>query len=207
VSVVPGLSRRIGVLALQGDVTEHVAALERLGALVQLVRLPADLEAIEALVIPGGESTTLMMLIDSAGLRGPLAARLDAGMPALGTCAGMILLSTEVLDGRADQLPFGAIDISVRRNAFGRQTESFEADLDVADFEAPMHAVFIRAPSIQRLGDGVKELASIEVDGERRVVCARQGVVIVASFHPELAADDRLHQLLLDDCSEATITS
>jgi pyridoxal 5'-phosphate synthase pdxT subunit len=203
--VVPGRSRRIGVLALQGDVTEHVAALERLGALVQPVRLPADLESIEALVIPGGESTTLMMLIDSAGLREPLAARLDAGMPALGTCAGMILLSTEVLDGRADQRPFGAIDISVRRNAFGRQTESFEADLDVRDFGAPMHAVFIRAPAIARLGDGVEALATIEVDGATRVVCARKGVVTVAAFHPELAGDDRLHQLLLDDCSESAL--
>jgi 5'-phosphate synthase pdxT subunit len=206
VSTVPGPPRRVGVLALQGDVTEHVAALERLGAVAQLVRLPADLEAIEALVIPGGESTTLMMLIDSAELRVPLAARLETGMPALGTCAGMILLSTEVLDGRADQHPFAAIDISVRRNAFGRQTESFEADLSLRDFEAPMHAVFIRAPSIERMGDGVEELAAVSVEGETRVVCARQGVVTVAAFHPELAGDDRLHQLLLEDCSHAAIT-
>jgi 5'-phosphate synthase pdxT subunit len=203
--VVPGPPRRIGVLALQGDVTEHVAALERLGAIVQLVRLPADLDAIEGLVIPGGESTTLLMLIDSAGLREALASRLDAGMPALGTCAGMILLSTEVLGGRADQRPFGAIDISVRRNAFGRQNDSFEADLDVADFEAPMHAVFIRAPAIERLGDGVEQLATVDISGETRVVCARHGLVTVAAFHPELAGDDRLHQLLLDDCAATTV--
>jgi pyridoxal 5'-phosphate synthase pdxT subunit len=204
VSAVPGSTRRIGVLALQGDVTEHVAALDRLGAEVKLVRLPVDLEAIDGIVIPGGESTTLMMLIDSAELRLPLSDRLSAGMPALGTCAGMILLSSEVLDGRADQRPFGAIDISVRRNAFGRQTESFEADVDVRDFEHPMHAVFIRAPAIERLGSDVEQLASVEVEGEMRVVCARQGVVTVASFHPELAGDDRLHQFLLDDCGALT---
>jgi 5'-phosphate synthase pdxT subunit len=204
---VPGSTRRIGVLALQGDVTEHVAALERLGAEVQLVRLPVDLDAIDAIVIPGGESTTLMMLIDSAELRAPLSHRLSSGMPALGTCAGMILLSNEVLDGRADQLPFRAIDISVRRNAFGRQTESFEADIDVHDFDTPMHAVFIRAPAIERLGTGVEQLASVEVEGETRVVCARQGVVTVASFHPELAGDDRLHQILLDDCASRAIHS
>ena len=167
-SAVPGSTRRIGVLALQGDVTEHVAALDRLGADVRLVRLPDDLDAIEGLVIPGGESTTLMMLIDSAELRAPLVTRLEAGMPALGTCAGMILLSNEVLDGRADQRPFGAIDISVRRNAFGRQSESFEADIEVRDFEAPMHAVFIRAPAIERLGADVEQLSSIEVEGSTR---------------------------------------
>ncbi|HEY5274269.1 MAG TPA: pyridoxal 5'-phosphate synthase glutaminase subunit PdxT [Acidimicrobiales bacterium] len=203
----PGSTRRIGVLALQGDVTEHVAALERLGAAVGLVRLPDDLDAIDGLVIPGGESTTLMMLIDSADLRAPLSARLEAGMPALGTCAGMILLSTEVLDGRADQLPFGAIDISVRRNAFGRQSESFEADIEVRDFEAPMHAVFIRAPAIERLGPGVEQLSKVEVEGSTRVVLARQGVVTVTSFHPELAGDDRLHQLLLNDCSSGVTRS
>ena len=206
-SSLPGSTRRIGVLALQGDVTEHVAALERLGAEVQLVRLPADLDAIDAIVIPGGESTTLMMLIDSAELRAPLSDRLSAGMPALGTCAGMILLSSEVLDGRADQRPFGAIDISVRRNAFGRQTESFEADIDVRDFETPMHAVFIRAPAIERLGPGVEQLAGVEVEGEMRVVCARQGTVTVASFHPELAGDDRLHHLLLRDCASSATHS
>jgi 5'-phosphate synthase pdxT subunit len=207
VSGLPGSTWRIGVLALQGDVTEHVAALGRLGAEVQLVRLPADLDTIDAIVIPGGESTTLMMLIDSAELRAPLSDRLSAGMPALGTCAGMILLSSEVLDGRADQRPFGAIDISVRRNAFGRQTESFEADIDVRDFETPMHAVFIRAPAIERLGPGVEQLAGVEVEGEMRVVCAKQGRVTVASFHPELAGDDRLHQLLLRDCASSATHS
>jgi len=205
VSAVPGLARRVGVLALQGDVSEHVAALDRLGAEVRLVRLPRDLDDVEAIVIPGGESTTLMMLLDSSELRSPLALRLRAGMPALGTCAGMILLSREVLDGRPDQLPLGAIDIAVRRNAFGRQTDSFEADLEVGALGAPVHAVFIRAPSIERLGDDVVALANVVVAGESRVVCAREGVVTVASFHPELAGDDRLHQLLLDDVAANSV--
>jgi len=207
VSAVPGDARRVGVLALQGDVSEHVAALDRLGAEVRLVRMPGDLDDVDAIVIPGGESTTLMMLLDSAELRAPLASRLHGGMPALGTCAGMILLSREVLDGRSDQHPLGAIDISVRRNAFGRQTDSFEADLDVGALGASMHAVFIRAPSIERLGDGVVTLASVVVAGDRRVVCARQGVVTVVSFHPELAGDDRLHQLLLDDMAALSLQS
>ena len=162
--------------------------------------MPADLEEVDGLVLPGGESTTLMMLLDSAGLRDPLEKRLASGMPALGTCAGMILLAREVLDGRPDQRPFAAIDISARRNAFGRQTESFECDLRVTGLDTPMHAVFIRAPAIERAGDGVEVLARVSVAGEERIVCARQGVVTVASFHPELAGDDRLHQLLVDDC-------
>jgi 5'-phosphate synthase pdxT subunit len=192
------------VLALQGDVGEHLAALTRLGVASLLVRLPADLERVDALVLPGGESTTLMMLLDSAQLREPLASRLAAGMPALGTCAGMILLATEVLDGRSDQRPLSAIDISVRRNAFGRQTASFETDLDVKEMSAPMHAVFIRAPAIERVGAGVDVLASVEVEGSTRVVCAREGVVTVASFHPELAGDDRLHRMLVEDCDRVT---
>jgi 5'-phosphate synthase pdxT subunit len=188
------------VLALQGDVGEHLAALARVGVDAVPVRLPVDLEHVDALVLPGGESTTLMMLLDSANLREPLAARLAAGMPALGTCAGMILLAGEVLDGRADQHPFKAIDISVRRNAFGRQTDSFETDLQVKGMPEAMHAVFIRAPAIERVGEGVEILATVEVEGVTRVVCAREGVVTVASFHPELAGDDRLHYLLVKDC-------
>lgn len=180
--------------------TEHLAALDRLGVDTAEVRLPADLEDVDALVLPGGESTTLMMLVDSSGLREPLAKRLAAGMPALGTCAGMILLASEVLDGRADQRPFAAIDVAVRRNAFGRQMDSFECDLELDGLGGPLHAVFIRAPAIERVGVGVEILGTIEVGGAKRIVCARQGVVTVTSFHPELAADDRLHRLLLDDC-------
>lgn len=203
-SAVSGSSRRVGVLALQGDVSEHIAALTRLGVESVPVRLPADLERVDALVLPGGESTTLMMLLDSAGLRDPLFARLQAGMPALGTCAGMILLAGEVLDGRSDQYPLSAIDISVRRNAFGRQMDSFETELDVSGMTLPMHAVFIRAPAIERVGEGVEILASVDVEGKTRVVCAREGVVTVTSFHPELAGDDRLHRMLVEDCARVS---
>ena len=187
---------RVGVLALQGDVREHVAVLARLGADVREVRLPADLAAVDGLVLPGGESTTLGMLIDSAALRDPLCSRIAAGMPVLGTCAGMILLARELLDGRADQRPLGAIDITVRRNAFGRQQESFEADLEVAAIKGgPMHAVFIRAPVVERVGPDVEVLASVRFgDGTTRPVVCREGAVIVAAFHPELAGDARLHE-------------
>jgi 5'-phosphate synthase pdxT subunit len=195
----------IGVLALQGDVVEHEAVLVSLGAAVRRVRRPADLQAVDALVLPGGESTTLGMLLDSGGLTVPLRARLAAGMPALGTCAGMILLAHEVLDGRPDQRPLDAIDITVRRNAFGRQLESFEADLPVAALGEPaLHAVFIRAPIVERCGPQVDVLAEVVgPDGSRRPVVCREGPVIVAAFHPELSGDTRLHQLLLTEAQRA----
>lgn len=190
----------IGVLALQGDVREHVAVLESLGSEVIAVRRPADLERVSGLVIPGGESTTLSMLIDSSGLAEPLSDRLASGMPALGTCAGMILLGSEILGGRSDQRPLGALDLTVRRNAFGRQLDSFEADLDVRGVAGgPMHAVFIRAPVVERVGDGVEVLASVELLGALRPVVCRSGVVTVAAFHPEISGDPRLHELLLAD--------
>jgi 5'-phosphate synthase pdxT subunit len=191
----------VGVLALQGDVREHRSVLEQLGARVVEVRLPADLAGIEAVILPGGESTTLGMLLDSSGLREPLTELLREGLPAFGTCAGMILLARSVLDGRADQRPLGAIDISVRRNAFGRQLESFEADLEVAGVAGPsMHAVFIRAPVVETVGEDVEVLAAIEMSsGERRAVVCKMGPVLVASFHPELSGETRLHQLLLSD--------
>jgi pyridoxal 5'-phosphate synthase pdxT subunit len=186
---------KIGVLALQGAVSRHARALADLGATPVEVRTPEDLAAVDALVIPGGESTTISMLLESSGLFEPLAARLAAGMPAFGTCAGMILLATEVLDGRADQRSFGAIDLTVRRNAFGRQVDSFEADLDVTGLDGgPLHAVFIRAPVIERAGPDVEILAQI---GERPVL-ARWGRVLVSAFHPELTADRRLHQIFLE---------
>jgi 5'-phosphate synthase pdxT subunit len=203
---------RVGVLALQGDVREHVRMVRQLGASAVEVRRPADLEDVEALVLPGGESTTMSMLLDSSGLFDPLAALIRAGLPVLGTCAGMILLAVELLGGRPDQRGFGAIDISVRRNGFGRQAESFEADLDVESLGGPpMRAVFIRAPYVERVGPGVSVLASVRTGGvagtsgvspapamEHPVLC-RQGHVTVAAFHPELAGDPRLHQLLLSD--------
>lgn len=185
----------VGVLALQGAVALHARALERLGATAVEVRSAADLARVDALIVPGGESTTMSKLLVATELFDPVAERLAAGMPALGTCAGMILLAREVLDGRADQRSFGAIDIAVRRNAFGRQIDSFEADLHVTGLpEAPVHAVFIRAPVVETVGEGVEVLAQVE-DG--RPVACRQGKVLVTSFHPELSPDLRVHELFL----------
>jgi 5'-phosphate synthase pdxT subunit len=184
----------VGVLALQGAVGLHVQILDALGATTREVRTPADLREVDALVLPGGESTTMSRLLAIQGLADPLAARLDEGLPVLGTCAGMILLAASVLDGRPDQRSFAAIDIDVRRNAFGRQVDSFEADLDVVGVDGPpVHAVFIRAPFVERVGAGVEVLAS--VDGHP--VCCRQGRVVVTAFHPELAADPRIHESFL----------
>jgi 5'-phosphate synthase pdxT subunit len=186
---------RVGVLALQGAFALHARALARLGATAVEVRTAAELASVDALVIPGGESTTMSKLLVAMDLFDPLAHRLADGMPALGTCAGMILLAREVLDGRADQRCFGAIDIAVRRNAFGRQVDSFEADLEVVGLpEAPVHAVFIRAPVVESVGEGVEILAQVE--GGRPVAC-RQGRVLVTSFHPELSPDLRVHELFL----------
>lgn len=190
---------KAGVLALQGDVAEHRAVLEALGVEVAEIRRPGDLEGVEALVLPGGESTTLGMLLRSSGLYPLLAELLVDGLPVLGTCAGMILLAAEVLGGRADQASFGVIDIVVRRNAFGRQLQSFESDLLVAGLDGPpLHAVFIRAPVVERAGPQVEVLASVELGGEEHPVVCRQGNVLVASFHPELAGEGRLHALLLE---------
>lgn len=196
----------IGVLALQGAFSAHQRVLQQLEADAVQVRTPADLALVHALVMPGGESTTMSRLLRTAGLLEPLAARLHEGMPVFGTCAGMILLATNVLDGRPDQCSFAAIDISVRRNGYGRQVDSFENDIVVhtpapdsqpnrdQSFQAPFHAVFIRAPKVESVGDGVQVLASL--DGTP--VLARQGSVLVASFHPELTDDPRLHAMFLD---------
>jgi 5'-phosphate synthase pdxT subunit len=188
----------VGVLALQGDVREHVAALRALRAEALEVRTPDQLEQVDALVLPGGESTAVSLLLASSGLRQPLAARLRAGMPAFGTCAGMILLARAVVDGggREQDVTLGGIDLTVRRNAFGPQARSFEAELDVVDVDGgPVHAVFIRAPVVEEIGPGVEILA--EVDG--RPVVARQGRVLVCAFHPELVGDLRLHELFLQE--------
>lgn len=184
---------KVGVLALQGDVREHSAALEALGAHVVEVRAPGDLAGVDALVLPGGESTTMSLLLQSSGLFEPVAERLGEGMPAFGTCAGMILLAADVLDGRPDQRSFGVVDIAVRRNAFGRQVDSFETALDVAGVDGAVDAVFIRAPFVESVGDGVEVLA--EVDGHP--VLVRQGRTMAAAFHPELSGDLRVHQLFL----------
>jgi len=183
------------VLALQGAVDLHVHALERLGVEAVEVRRAEHLSRVDGLILPGGESSTISKLLVINELFDPLAERLNSGMPAFGTCAGMIMLSSEILDGRDDQLSFGAIDIAVRRNAFGRQIDSFETDLNVIGLpEAPVHAVFIRAPVVERVGPGVEILAAVE---EGRPVACRQGPILVTSFHPELSADLRLHELFI----------
>jgi 5'-phosphate synthase pdxT subunit len=179
----------VGVLALQGAFRAHEEALSTLGVESRPVRTAAQLAEVDALVMPGGESTTMSKLLESSGLFDPLAGRIDGGMPVFGTCAGMILLATEVLDGRPDQRSFAAIDIAVRRNGYGRQIDSFETDLDVDGLDDPFHAVFIRAPKVESIGVGVDVLASH--DGVP--VLARHDGVFVASFHPELTADARLH--------------
>jgi pyridoxal 5'-phosphate synthase pdxT subunit len=186
----------VGVLALQGAFGLHAVALTELGARAKEVRTPADLARVDALVMPGGESTTMSMLLESSGLFDAIAARLADGLPVFGTCAGMILLATDVLDGRPDQRSFAAIDLAVRRNAYGRQVDSFETSLAVTDLPGePFPAVFIRAPLVESAGPGVEILAR----HEGRVVLARQGTVTAASFHPELSGDSRLHARFLQE--------
>ena len=186
---------KVGVLSLQGAYRLHADVLTDLGAEPVEVRTPEALAAVDALVIPGGESTTMSFLLDWSELRAPLTERLRDGLPALGTCAGMILLARDVLDGRPDQQSLGIIDVTVRRNAFGRQRESFEADLDIDGLRGgPFPAVFIRAPFVERVGEGV--LVDASVDGHP-VLC-RSGAVTVCSFHPELSHDLRLHERFLE---------
>jgi 5'-phosphate synthase pdxT subunit len=187
----------IGVLALQGDTREHLAALRAAGAEASTVRRRVELEAVDALVIPGGESTTMSLLLREFDLLEPLRARLGAGMPAYGSCAGMILLASEILDAGApgrEAAPLGAIDMAVRRNAFGRQVDSFEGDIEFAGLDGPIHAVFIRAPWVERVGPDVEVLAR---SGEH-AVAVRQGRTLATSFHPEVTGDRRVHKLFVD---------
>lgn len=203
----------IGVLALQGDVREHLAALRACGAQAVPVRRPAELAAVDGLVIPGGESTTISRLLETFELLEPLRARLAAGMPAYGSCAGMILLAAEVLDGRPDQQQLGGLDVVVRRNAFGRQVDSFETDLEVGGVEGPpVRAVFIRAPWVEKAGADVEVLATVPARtltgadagaAAGRVVAVRQGAVLATAFHPELTGDGRLHELFCRMVREA----
>ena len=185
---------KVGVLALQGAFARHSEVLTGLGAVPLEVRTPEDLEAVDAMVMPGGESTTMSMLLDSSGLHTPLAERLADGLPVLGTCAGMILLAVRVTDGRPDQRSFGAIDVDVRRNGYGRQIDSFEDQFPVTGLDGPFHGVFIRAPVVERVGTAVEVLA--RVDGIP-VLC-REGSVLVSSFHPEMSGDGRIHERFLD---------
>ena len=196
----------IGVLALQGDVREHVRHLEAAGAAAVPVRRPSELDAVDGLVIPGGESTTMSTLLRVYGMDEPLTERLGAGLPVYGSCAGMILLASEVLDTRPDATWFSAIDVTVRRNAFGRQVDSFESDLVIDAFGPdPMRTVFIRAPWVERVGDDVEVLATVRASDDREhVVAVRQGTALATSFHPEVTDDVRVHRYFVDLVREAT---
>ncbi len=189
------MGRLVGLLALQGAFAAHELAFAELGVDTRQVRTVEDLAGLDALVIPGGESTTISMLLESSGLFDPVAKFIDEGHPIFGTCAGMILLATTVHDARPDQRSFGAIEIDVRRNAYGRQVDSFEADIEVADLQTPFHAVFIRAPQVVHASDSVEVLARHGDD----IVLARQGPILVASFHPELTADTRIHEIFVNE--------
>nr|WP_275261769.1 pyridoxal 5'-phosphate synthase glutaminase subunit PdxT [Jiangella aurantiaca] len=197
----------VGVLALQGDVREHQRMLATVGAQSRPVRTPSELDAVDALVLPGGESTTMWRLARTFGLLEPLRRRVADGMPAYGSCAGMIMLADRIEGGVAGQETVGGMDITVRRNAFGRQVDSFETDLDFPAIGAPVepfHAVFIRAPWVEKVGDGVDVLARVATgDGTGNIVAVRQGRLLATSFHPELTADARVHALFLDIVKEA----
>lgn len=189
---------RVGVLALQGDFREHLTVIERLGHEGVEVRTPDHLASVEALIVPGGESTAIGRLATIYGLIDPLRARIEDGMPVLGTCAGMIFLATATTG--TDQPQLGVLDAVVERNAFGRQIDSFETELDVVGLDAPVEAVFIRAPWIDKVGGDVEVLATIPdpVTGRDRPVVVRQGNILATSFHPELTDDDRIHELFLE---------
>ncbi|MBA2773187.1 MAG: pyridoxal 5'-phosphate synthase glutaminase subunit PdxT [Nocardioidaceae bacterium] len=192
-------SPTIGVFALQGDVREHVKMLESCGANAVPVRRLEELAAVDGLVLPGGESTTMYKLATTFGLLEPLRERLAEGMPALGTCAGMIMLADRIEAGIAGQETLGGLDVVVRRNAFGRQVDSFEADLDFASFDAPFHALFIRAPWVEKAGADVEVLARVaEGPAVGRIVAVRQDNVMATSFHPEITHDDRVHRYFVE---------
>ncbi|MCI2976352.1 MAG: pyridoxal 5'-phosphate synthase glutaminase subunit PdxT [Ferrimicrobium sp.] len=191
---------RIGVLALQGDFAEHLSMIAQLGWRGVPVKTSSDLDGLEGIVLPGGESTSQCLLLEASGLRQPIAAELAAGLPALGTCAGLIMLARTVVGGRDDQWSFGFLDVAVLRNGFGRQVRSFEADLQVRGLADPMRAVFIRAPVITDVGDKVEELAAVQYqfsDGSNALVpvVVAQGSLVATSFHPEVSRDPRLHEL------------
>ena len=191
---------RIGVLALQGDVREHESALSAVGAEVMRVRSSIDLASVDALVIPGGESTTMSKLALSNGLMEPLREARRAGMPMYGSCAGMIMLADRVTDARPDQETIGGLDITVRRNALGRQVDSFETDMDIVGVgDEPVHALFIRAPWVESVGPEVEVLGTIETgDDAGTIVAVRQGPLLATSFHPELTGDHRIHTMFVE---------
>jgi len=185
---------RIGVLAVQGDVREHATALADLGADVMLVRRPTEVEQLDGLVIPGGESTTMDKLVRAFDLQEPLRRRIAEGLPVYGSCAGMIMLADRIADGRSDQQTLGGLDVTVRRNAFGRQVDSFEQDIEFAGLEGTVHAVFIRAPWVEEAGEAVEARARVsEGPAAGRIVAVRQGNLMATSFHPEVGGDRRIH--------------
>jgi 5'-phosphate synthase pdxT subunit len=190
----------IGVLAVQGDVREHVHALEQAGAVAVRVRRPEELAGVDGLVIPGGESTTMDKLVRAFDLQAPLIERLRSGLPAYGSCAGMIMLADRIADAPPDQQTLGGLDITVRRNAFGRQVDSFEEDLHIREIGgAPIRAVFIRAPWVEETGAGVDVLARVEEGpAAGRIVAVRQGALLATSFHPEVSGDHRVHRLFVE---------
>lgn len=198
----------IGVLAVQGDVREHSAALTTCGAQVVPVRRPSELASVDALVIPGGESTTMDKLVRAFDLLEPIRARIAGGMPVFGSCAGMIMLADRVDGATHDQQTIGGLDVTVRRNAFGRQVDSYEEDLDIDQLPGgPFRAVFIRAPWVEQVGPTVTVLASVTVDGARHPVAVRQGGLVATSFHPEVAGDIRMHEYFVGLVNEHRIAA
>lgn len=185
----------IGVLALQGDYREHIATFRTIGVDAVKVRTIEEIDATSGLVIPGGESSVIHRLAVSYKLFAPIRERIQAGFPAFGTCAGLIMLASEILDKTDDQEPFGGLDVAVRRNAFGNQLDSFETDLEFQGVSGPVHAAFIRAPIVERLGPGVEITSQL---GDGRIVGVRQGNVMGISFHPEVTGEGRIHQLFVD---------
>jgi 5'-phosphate synthase pdxT subunit len=189
----------IGVLALQGDVREHVAAIEAVGAEALTVRRAGELASVDALILPGGESTAIWRLMRAFDLLEPLRERIAEGMPTYGSCAGMILLANRVIDKVEGQETIGGIDVAVRRNAFGRQVDSFETDISIPIVgDNLVHAVFIRAPWVEQVGESVEVLGAVEVDGASHPVAIRQGHLLATSFHPELTGDLRIHKYFID---------
>jgi len=196
-------SPTIGVFALQGDVREHLHALADLGVEAITVRRPEELERCDGLVIPGGESTTMFKLARTFELFEPIQKRIGDGMPVFGTCAGMIMLADRIVDGTADQETLGGLDITVRRNAFGRQVDSFEGNLEFAGLDEPVPAVFIRAPWVEQVGADVEVLARVAAgEAAGRIVAVRQGPLLATSFHPEVGSDSRIHRIFVDLVSE-----
>lgn len=189
----------IGILAVQGDVREHVRALEECGAEPTRVRRPSELDDIEGIVIPGGESTTMDKLVRAFELYDPLRKLLAEGLPAYGSCAGMIMLADRIADGRPDQQTLGGLDVTVRRNAFGRQVDSFEDDLHIAGIDGTVRGVFIRAPWVEQVGPAVEVIGRVEHDAAAgRIVAVRQGSLLATSFHPEVTGDHRVHEMFVE---------